>query len=139
MGGRFDQEMQNVNSLYQCARSTCSQIDKVWLLSTETLVCLLVPGKHVIVPNFDIESRTCGIIPLGRLKAPNWTGITSIYLIYFLGCPCESIQTRGLRWNLENEKLEFGQLISSSNHIEGTHVEIDTSHPVLWTTALSQA
>ena len=35
------------------------------LLSKYTLVHLLVAGKHEIRPNFNIEERTCGIIPVG--------------------------------------------------------------------------
>lgn len=112
MGGRFDHEMQNINALYSWTKC----FNRILLLSDQTLVTLLTLGKNVIVPNFALEKRTCGIIPVGS--------------------KCKSITTKGLHWNLNQNSMEFGGIISSSNHIEGDRVEIETSDPVIWTTAL---
>lgn len=111
MGGRFDQEMQNVNALY---RWTC--FNRILLLSNSTLAFLLIPGKHEVIPNFLVERRTCGLIPIGK--------------------SCNSITTFGLQWDLHENSLEFGGLISTSNHIKGDRVAIETSDPIIWTTAL---
>lgn len=112
MGGRFDHEMQNINALYSWTKC----FNRILLLSDQTLVSLLSPGENIILPNFALEKRTCGIIPVGS--------------------KCNSITTKGLHWDLNQNSMEFGGIISSSNHIEGEKVEIKTSDPVIWTTAL---
>ncbi|RHY92704.1 hypothetical protein DYB37_002689 [Aphanomyces astaci] len=63
MGGRFDQEMQNVNALFQWS----SIFHRMTLVSDSTSATLLVPGTHCIRPNFAVEGRTCGLIPVGNL------------------------------------------------------------------------
>lgn len=57
---------------------------------------------------------------------------------------CESIQTSGLKWDMGNSEdqvsaLEFGgDIISTSNEIEAEEITIAVSHPVVWTTTLTE-
>ncbi|TMW62092.1 hypothetical protein Poli38472_009585 [Pythium oligandrum] len=61
MGGRFDQEIQNINALFRWD----SVFEQIMLLSEETTTRLLRPGfHHVVEPNLHFETRTCGLVPL---------------------------------------------------------------------------
>uniref|UniRef100_M4BBD0 Thiamine pyrophosphokinase n=1 Tax=Hyaloperonospora arabidopsidis (strain Emoy2) TaxID=559515 RepID=M4BBD0_HYAAE len=118
MGGRFDQEMQNINSLFRWS----GKFQELVLLSDETTARLLEPNvRHVITPNFAFETRTCGLIPVAGT--------------------CEETTTSGLKWNLTpGMETGFGGLISTSNHVDDTceQVEVVTSHPLIWTTELKK-
>ncbi|RLN53337.1 hypothetical protein BBJ29_000438 [Phytophthora kernoviae] len=118
MGGRFDQEMQNVNGLFRWG----DRFQQMVLLSDETTVRLLVPDvRHVITPNFHFETRTCGLIPVAGT--------------------CKEATTSGLKWNLSpGMETGFGGLISSSNHVDddSEQVEVVSSHPLIWTTELKK-
>ncbi|KAH7464796.1 hypothetical protein PRIC1_005594 [Phytophthora ramorum] len=118
MGGRFDQEMQNVNALFRWK----DKFQQMVLLSDETTARLLVPDvRHVITPNFHFEARTCGLIPVAGL--------------------CKEATTSGLKWNLSpGMETGFGGLISSSNHVDDAseQVEVVSSHPFIWTTELKK-
>ncbi|CAH0478807.1 unnamed protein product [Peronospora belbahrii] len=118
MGGRFDQEMQNVNALFRWR----DKFQQMVLMSEKTTVRLLMPDiRHVITPNFAFETRTCGLIPIAGT--------------------CKETATSGLKWNLSpGMETGFGGLISSSNYVEdlSNQVEVVTSHPLLWTTELKK-
>lgn len=108
-GGRLDQSMGTIQALW--GRPKCR------LYGDESVAMLLQPGIHDIVLQ-DEEGPTCGLIPIGE--------------------PCQSITTEGLKWNLEDQTLAFGNLISTSNHVVDGRVKITNSHPLLWTVALRQ-
>lgn len=118
MGGRFDQEMQNINALFRWH----GKFQQLVLLSDETTARLLEPHvRHVITPNFAFETRTCGLIPVAGT--------------------CKETTTSGLKWNLSpGMETGFGGLISSSNHVDDAceQVEVVTSHPLIWTTELKK-
>ncbi|KAG3118083.1 hypothetical protein PI124_g4543 [Phytophthora idaei] len=118
MGGRFDQEMQNINALFRWK----DKFQQMVLLSDETTARLLEPNvRHVITPNFHFESRTCGLIPVAGT--------------------CKETMTSGLKWNLSpGMETGFGGLISSSNHVDDAcdQVEVVASHPLIWTTELKK-
>lgn len=118
MGGRFDQEMQNVNALFRWK----DKFQQMVMLSSETTARLLAPNvRHVISPNFHFETRTCGLIPVAGA--------------------CKEVTTTGLKWNLSpGMETGFGGLISSSNHVDDAseQVEVIASHPLIWTTELKQ-
>jgi thiamine pyrophosphokinase len=78
----------------------------------------LRPGKHQIRLNKKFEKNNCGIIPIGQI--------------------CNSITTTGLKYNLKNSSLSFGNLISSSNEFIDEICELETSDPVLWITSLKE-
>lgn len=117
MGGRFDQEMQNINALFRWS----DHFEQIVLLSEETTARLLVPGvRHLIQPNFHFETRMCGLIPVAGA--------------------CTHTTTTGLKWNLDGQEMRFGGLISSSNHVDDAHhsVEVENSHALIWTTELKK-
>eukprot|EP00128_Syssomonas_multiformis_P002516 Colp12_sorted_trinity150504_noHs@23038 len=111
LGGRFDQTMATINTLF---RHTGSWY-QLCLVSAESLVVLLPPGKHTVQIN-PWEGPTCGLIPVGL--------------------ECRSLTTTGLRWNLENTPSFFGGMVSSSNAPEGDTVTIENSDNLIWTVEL---
>jgi thiamine pyrophosphokinase len=129
-GGRFDQEMASFAALYKWAH----QFDHQMFLYSEETCAWLIPsgitceiqlpcyGRHEPT-NIDnstplvVEGPTCGLIPLG--------------------CRCDSIVTSGLKWDLDgNMPMEFGGLVSSSNHIMEKVVTVKASHPIVFTAEL---
>ncbi|TDH72742.1 hypothetical protein CCR75_007778 [Bremia lactucae] len=119
MGGRFDQEMQNVNALFRWN----DKFQHIVLLSDDTTATLLKPHtRHVITPNFDFETRTCGLIPIAGT--------------------CKETTTSGLKWNLSpGMETGFGGLLSSSNYVDDScvHVTVLASHALIWTTELKKS
>lgn len=116
LGGRFDHELAAVNVALLALKH--HQFESVTLISHENLVSVLLPGKNVLNNDLEIQGPTCGVIPLGE--------------------PCQKITTKGLKWNLHGETMEFGKgIISTSNIIQDQIVEINNSNQVIWTTALN--
>ena len=126
-GGRLDQEMASIQTLYLHLQNHTNNKKKplldIWLYDDQNAALLLAPGKHVIAcPNFGCkgdmptpvlgEGPTCGLIPLGQA--------------------CEVVTTRGLQWNLEQQTLAFGALVSTSNRILERDLWIQCSHPLLF-------
>ncbi|KAJ0449848.1 putative thiamine diphosphokinase [Helianthus annuus] len=75
LGGRFDHEMGNVNTL--CHFSTT----RIVLLSDDCLIQLLPSNRHHEISIMSsVEGPHCGLIPIGT--------------------PCGSSTTTGLQWNL---------------------------------------
>eukprot|EP00640_Fibrocapsa_japonica_P001263 CAMPEP_0113936874 /NCGR_PEP_ID=MMETSP1339-20121228/3633_1 /TAXON_ID=94617 /ORGANISM="Fibrocapsa japonica" /LENGTH=406 /DNA_ID=CAMNT_0000939443 /DNA_START=179 /DNA_END=1399 /DNA_ORIENTATION=+ /assembly_acc=CAM_ASM_000762 len=107
-GGRFDQEMASINALYEWDQV----FERLLLLSEQNLGFLLSPGKHRVVPNTLVEGPTCGLLPVGGA--------------------CRSVSTKGLKWDLKDQVLRFGGLVSSSNCLAGDIVEVQTRDPLLW-------
>lgn len=111
-GGRLDQEMANLNMLYQWQGTFARML----LLSEDSTAVLLAPGEHTIRLDPEIESGVCGLVPLGA--------------------PCACVRTTGLRWNLEDRPLAFGGMVSTSNEVVAPEVTVRTDAPLLWTTVL---
>ena len=49
------------------------------------------------------------------------------------------VTTRGLRWECDGLRLEFGVFLSTSNVIDSETVVVDTDAPVLWTTQVKRS
>ena len=115
-GGRFDQEMASFQSLHKWAPKF---EHRIWLYGDETSACLIPSNCHVEiqVPHSATvgirEGPTCGLIPLGF--------------------ECRSLTTTGFKWNLGGVESAFGGLVSTSNHIEDEVVEVQASHPMVFT------
>jgi len=107
-GGRFDQEMAAINALYEWDQV----FERLLLLSEQNLGFLLSPGRHRVVPNTLVEGPTCGLLPVGGA--------------------CRGVTTRGLKWDLKDQVLRFGGLVSSSNRLAAKVVEVQTRDPLLW-------
>src|SRR5581483_9690251 len=92
--GRFDQVIANIETLYHAANILPDY--QVYLMGSQSLTWLLKPPGHhkLICKEFDV--RYCSLIPIGSPSI---------------------VTTTGLKWNLKNDKLEFGHLVSTSNEI----------------------
>jgi hypothetical protein len=65
------------------------------------------------------EGPTCGLIPIG--------------------CKCEGVETEGFKWNLDGSiPLEFGGLVSSSNHAEEEKLTVRCLQPLVFTAEVIQ-
>ncbi|XP_046391693.1 thiamin pyrophosphokinase 1 isoform X2 [Ischnura elegans] len=113
--GRFDQIMANINTLFKAY----SLLDcPVYLLSGESLTWLLRPGRHKLEilpsPEDDQCKKWCSLIPIG--------------------CCCTKVTTTGLKWNLDSQALEFGELVSTSNTYapDENIVCVDSNGPLVW-------
>ena len=110
---RFDHLMASINTLYTTAKTFPQSF--LCLYSKSCLTFLINSGKTILHFPPRYNHLKCGLLPIGR--------------------QCEHVTTTGLRWNLNEGKLEFGGMVSSSNEIdsESGTVSIVTSHPFVWT------
>jgi thiamine pyrophosphokinase len=115
-GGRFDQEMASINSLFRWNEI----FDRLILLDEASTTFLLEPEKlHRLYfhrsPEMFEEGDDIGLIPIGG--------------------KVHSIETTGLKWNLHGQSMEFGKLVSTSNRLDenSREVTVFASDPLLWT------
>lgn len=113
-GGRMDQTLGNLNTLYSWAERGHA----VYWLEKTNVVLSLNAGKHHINIDASREGPSCGLVPIGK--------------------PVQSVSTQGLKWNLDAHELSFGKdgLVSTSNEIVEQVVIVETSNPLLWTCEL---
>ncbi|KAJ8932821.1 hypothetical protein NQ314_014406 [Rhamnusium bicolor] len=115
--GRFDQMMANINTLFKT--KYIFQSVKIFQIASSSLTWLLPKGYNAIS------------IPINLRKNQEWCSLIPI------GAPCNVIST-GLKWNLNNTKLEFGTLVSTSNTYDGSAVvTIQTDGPVIWSMSIA--
>ncbi|KAL3836299.1 hypothetical protein ACJMK2_021736 [Sinanodonta woodiana] len=112
-GGRMDHVFGNIDTLFEAGKLMPGV--PVYLLSDDSLVTLLEKDiKTEIHIDSGYEGEWCGLIPIG--------------------CPCEHVTTSGLKWNLDDDVLKFGELVSTSNAFAGSSsVTVKTDAPLLWT------
>ncbi|XP_077480145.1 thiamine pyrophosphokinase 1 isoform X4 [Stigmatopora argus] len=126
ISGDFDSITAEVQAFY--AEKGCRLIETSDQDFTDYMKCLLImldeikqrnlQGKHTLRVNTGLEGDWCSLIPVGG--------------------PCLTTTT-GLKWNLNNQVLQFGKLVSTSNTYESVSpgqprkcVTISTDQPLLW-------
>lgn len=73
----------------------------------------LVPtGKHELTIEDALEKTKCGLFPIGS--------------------PCK-VSTSGLKWNIDDQVLSYGTLISVSNEAVASTVNIKADNPLIFT------
>ncbi|XP_075971499.1 thiamine pyrophosphokinase 1 isoform X2 [Anticarsia gemmatalis] len=115
--GRLDQTLGNIQTLFLARDKKLINPDtKVYLLSDDALSWLLSPGDHVITIPEETRSHKnswCSLIPIGEV--------------------CQLATTTGLKWNLDNQPLMFGDIVSTSNTFDGSDkVTVKCSNTLLW-------
>uniref|UniRef100_H2LS28 Thiamine pyrophosphokinase 1 n=1 Tax=Oryzias latipes TaxID=8090 RepID=H2LS28_ORYLA len=133
ISGDFDSITAEVKAFY--ADKGCPLIETADQDLTDFTKCLAVmlekikdqqlqQGSHRLAVNTGLEGDWCGLIPVGG--------------------PCQTVTT-GLKWNLNNQILKFGTLVSTSNSFEPTApgkrrnlVTVTTDQPLLWTMAIQK-
>jgi thiamine pyrophosphokinase len=108
-GGRLDHEFGLIQSLFEARNITSVP---VVLVSDFCVTLLLDAGEHTVNVNTGLEGEHCGLIPIGR--------------------PC-TVTSKGLKWNLNNQVLSFGSLVSTSNMLVDPVVSIHCDSPLLLT------
>jgi len=111
-GGRVDHLMGNFQTL-ALASDLAPSLPPVFLCSSNSISWLLKPGKHAIVVPSPVPEH-CGLIPMDGKAL---------------------VSTSGLKWNLTNQHLRFGELVSTSNSfsLESKEVFVETDSLLLWT------
>lgn len=117
VSGRFDQVIGNIQTLFHIVPNTNIPI---YLISDENITFLLEKGCHKIMLNDNFSDGYCGLIPIGR--------------------PCRNVTTKGLKWNLEHNELEFGRLVSTSNvwNSDSKFINIETDEALIFTMSLKE-
>ncbi|XP_068863851.1 thiamine pyrophosphokinase 1 isoform X4 [Aphelocoma coerulescens] len=125
ISGDFDSIQPEVKEYYKV--KGCELIETMDQDLTDFTKCLQIlqkkiekkglQGKHKLHVDTGLEGSWCGLIPIGN--------------------PCENVTTTGLKWNLTNQVLKFGTLVSTSNTYDNSGtVTIETDKPLLWTMAI---
>jgi thiamine pyrophosphokinase len=117
-GGRFDQQMGSVQSLY------CYPDREIFLYDDTSMAVLVPAGETSLFLAVGAtttkcavsEGPSCGLIPIGQ--------------------PVRAMTTTGLQWNLNEQGMHFGGLVSTSNRVTDQEVTIVSSEPFLFTAEL---
>lgn len=110
--GRIDQVMANINTLFMAQKLFPGM--RIFRLSSDSISWLLTPGTYSIsIPEIlRVNQDWCSLVPVGAPAV---------------------LTTSGLKWNLNNHKCFFGEMVSTSNTYDGSpKVEIQTDSPILW-------
>uniref|UniRef100_A0A4W5PV55 Thiamin pyrophosphokinase 1 n=1 Tax=Hucho hucho TaxID=62062 RepID=A0A4W5PV55_9TELE len=127
ISGDFDSITAEVKAFY--TEKKCRLIETADQELTDFTKCLAImvdeikkqqlqDMRHRLGVNTGLEGKWCSLIPIGG--------------------PCRT-HTTGLKWNLDNQVLQFGKLVSTSNTYEPVAqgdqrkpVTVTTDQPLLW-------
>lgn len=126
-GGRFDAQISNfyaIHKFYQQLKSNTTTnntntniFPRIILINENNFCEYLLPGSHLYYNNqyFEQINKThCGLFPLGN--------------------PIKNIISKGLKWDLISQELNWDKLISTNNIIIQNEIYIKTSDPVIFST-----
>lgn len=109
--GRMDQFLSNLHTLH---KFTCHTVPILLCDGSSSLSWVLNTSQHHVIQTS------------GAPDIRNWCSLVPL-------CGSSTVTTSGLKWNLSNDTISFGQLISTSNEMTQDEVHVDVSdHPVLW-------
>lgn len=109
--GRLDHVLGNLDTLYKARE--ISDVP-VFLLGDNSICWSLEKGRHRIIYHEEMARSHVGLIPLGH--------------------PCPRVTTNGLVWNLKNDGMEFGKLVSICNRFDGSEfVSVESDEKLIWT------
>lgn len=109
LGGRLDHLLGALSTLHTFINAP------VLLLGQQSLAYAIPAGTTEVVVDREYEGPTCGLLPL---------------------CGKATVTTSGLKWNLENDTMQFGGLVSTSNEVVASTVKVVSDMPLLWTSEL---
>ncbi|KAH7035930.1 thiamine pyrophosphokinase [Microdochium trichocladiopsis] len=135
LGGRVDQGLSQLHHLYlfQQDAGSYEREGRIFLLSEEGLTFLLQGGKtHRI--HVRASSSSSSSSSEADKKASAFAKHVGILPIR----EPSVISTRGLEWDVQDWKTEFGGQVSTSNHVVADVVEVWTTRDVLFTIALKR-
>ncbi|CAB0036678.1 unnamed protein product [Trichogramma brassicae] len=92
---------------------------KVVQMTGGSLIWLLQPGNHkILIPDSILQAKSwCSLIPFGNSN--------------------NCVITKGLKWDLNNRCMKFGELISTSNSFSGqSEVKVTTDVPLVWSMSI---
>jgi thiamine pyrophosphokinase len=137
LGGRVDQGLSVLHHLYMFQSDEEYEKGMMYLISDESISFLLRKGRHRIrvkdamfsfkQPEDDVKGKVDGKGE-GEVK---W-GLGKHIGIIPMKEPC-MITTKGLEWDVEDWKTEFGGMISTSNWVKEEWVDVESSGDVLFT------
>ena len=115
--GRLDHILSNINTLVQ-APELLNDVP-LYLLTSSSVSWALSPGRHKI--HVDVErvaGHHCGVVPMGQ--------------------PAR-VTSKGLKWDMDALRLEFGGIISTCNMFsDSAVVTIETDQSLLFTMTLPE-
>lgn len=105
LGGRVDQGFSQIHHLYMACDNVELLQGRIYLLSEQSLTFVLSSGNNIIHIEDGFFEENVGIIPmLGRTL----------------------ISTKGLEWDVKDWPTEFGDQLSTSNHIRSPTIEVSS-------------
>ncbi|KAI6218630.1 Thiamine pyrophosphokinase [Aphelenchoides fujianensis] len=114
--GRFDHTL---GTLHSVLTFVCEKRLAVYVIDETNFLTVLPHGATEITVERSRLTGKCGLLPL---------------------CQREThVSTRGFRWNLANQTLEYGGLISSCNELEDEHLRVETTTPLVFSCELKSA
>jgi thiamine pyrophosphokinase len=136
--GRMDHSFGIVQSLFKCS-SPIKLFESAVVISDDALLQLLLPQndpphhlskstKHGSSSSVSNNKNSNNQMKTHHLKAVVGSHCG---LIPITG-KCNHVTTQGLKYNVVNAALEFGQLISTSNTAVSEDVYVTTDKPLLW-------
>ena len=107
--GRLDHTFGIVQSLF-LALAPAGRFEEIVVASDCAAMQLLLPGVHRVQA---VPGCACGLVPVHGAA--------------------EAVTTSGLKWDLHDDRMAFGHLVSTSNHTQREEIDVTTSAPLLWT------
>jgi len=111
--------MANMETLFHAVNIFAAKF-QLYLMGSTSMTWLLSKGSHKIncfneSSRNELQVKYCSLIPIGT--------------------PC-TLTTQGLKWNLNDDILAFGKLVSTSNEIDKSNntkvISITNSETIVW-------